>query len=109
MALGSAIRQGRRAKKLSQRQLSERIDLSQAHLSRLEAGEHAPPNDDVIIRMAHALDTDPRVLLRAAGRQAAGDTFEELVLDRLDALSASVEQLRVAVARIEQATGRRGS
>jgi hypothetical protein len=42
------------------------------------------------------------VLLRASGRQAAGSTFEQLVLDRLDALSAAVEELRQAIARIEQ-------
>jgi transcriptional regulator with XRE-family HTH domain len=76
--------------------------MSQGHLSRLELGEHAPPSDEVLLRVAKVLELDPRELLRAAGRQAAGATFEEIVLDRLDTLTASVEKLRQAVERIER-------
>jgi transcriptional regulator with XRE-family HTH domain len=100
--LGGRIRQGRRAKQLSQRALAASLDMSQGHLSRLELGEHAPPSDEVLLRIAKELELDPRELLRAAGRQAAGATFEAIVLDRLDALTASVEELRLAVERIER-------
>lgn len=44
----------------------------------------------MIERLAHALDTDPNDLLRAAGRYASGTTFEETVLNRLDSLSRDV-------------------
>lgn len=102
--LGSLIREGRRKKKLSQRQLAAALPMSQTNLSRVELGDHAPPSDGVLLRIAEVLELDPRELLRAAGRQAAGATFETIVLDRLDGLSAGLDELRQAVARIEQAT-----
>lgn len=104
--LGSLIREGRRKKKLSQRQLAAELPMSQTNLSRVELGDHAPPSDAVLLRIAEVLELDPRELLRAAGRQAAGATFEAIVLDRLDNLSAGLDELRQAVARIEQATAR---
>jgi transcriptional regulator with XRE-family HTH domain len=78
--------------------------MSQAHLSRIELGDHAPPSDAVLLRIAEVLALDPRELLRAAGRQAAGVTFEALVLARLDQLGTDLDELREAVKRIEQAT-----
>lgn len=101
--LGAIIREGRRKKKLSQRQLAAELPMSQANLSRMELGDHAPPSDGVLLRIAQVLELDPRDLLRAAGRQAAGVTFEALVLDRLDQLSTNVDELREAIGRIEQA------
>lgn len=102
-ALGSLIREGRRKQKLSQRQLAAELPMSQANLSRVELGDHAPPSDAVLLRIAEVLELDPRALLRAAGRQAAGVTFEAVVLDRLDMLQAGLDELRTAVARIEAA------
>ncbi len=102
--LGSLIREGRRKRKLSQRELAAELPMSQTNLSRVELGDHAPPSDAVLLRIAEVLELDPRELLRAAGRQAAGATFEAIVLDRLDSLSTDLEELRQAVARIEQAT-----
>jgi transcriptional regulator with XRE-family HTH domain len=101
-ALGSLIRDGRRKAKLSQRQLAAELPMSQAHLSRIELGDHAPPSDAVLLRIAEVLTIDPRELLRAAGRQAAGVTFEAIVLDRLDQLARGLDDLRSTVERIER-------
>jgi transcriptional regulator with XRE-family HTH domain len=105
-ALGSLIREGRRAKKLSQRQLAAELPMSQTHLSRIELGDQAPPSDQMLLRIAETLELDPRELLRAAGRQAAGATFEAVVLDRLDRLTGAVSELRDAIGRVEQTLGR---
>lgn len=102
-ALGSLIRDGRRKKKLSQRQLAAELPMSQAHLSRIELGDHAPPSDEVLLSIARVLELDPRELLRTVGRQAAGATFEAVVLDRLDRLTEAVTDLREAVSRVERA------
>lgn len=102
--LGAIIREGRRRQKLSQRQLAAELPMSQAHLSRIELGDHAPPSDAVLLRIAEVLETDPRELLRAAGRQAAGATFETLVLDQLTTLNTRLNDLTAAIERIEQAT-----
>jgi transcriptional regulator with XRE-family HTH domain len=101
--LGALIRDGRRQKKLSQRQLASALPMSQAHLSRIELGSHTnPPSDDVLLRIARVLELDPRELLRAAGRQAAGVTFETMALERLDRLTRAVIELREVVGRLEQ-------
>jgi transcriptional regulator with XRE-family HTH domain len=103
--LGALIRVGRRRKKLSQRQLASALPMSQAHLSRIELGSHTnPPSDDVLIRIARVLELDPRELLRAAGRQAAGPTFEAIALERLDQLIRAVVELQEVVARLERTT-----
>src|ERR1700730_7683544 len=102
LALGARIKKAGRASKLSQRQLATELPMSQAHLSRVEAGDHTPPSDDVLLRIAEVLELDPRELLRAARRPAAGETFEKLVLDRLDALTETIGELHAAIARIEQ-------
>lgn len=101
-ALGSLIRDGRRAKKLSQRQLAAELPMSQTHLSRIELGDQPPPSDEVLLSIAEVLELDPRELLRAAGRQAAGTTFEAVVLDRLEQLTATIDELVKAIARVEQ-------
>jgi transcriptional regulator with XRE-family HTH domain len=106
LTLGALIRRARKDKKLSQKKLAAKLSMSQGHLSRIEAGEHAPPSDDMLIRMAEVLGLDPRVLLRAAGRHAAGTTFEQLVLDRLDALKEAVDGLSDRLAQQEQAIQR---
>lgn len=105
-ALGSLIRDGRRAKKLSQRQLAAELPMSQTQLSRIELGDQPPPSDEVLLGIATALELDPRELLRVAGRQAAGATFETVVLDRLDRLTATIGELGEAIGRVEQALAR---
>lgn len=105
-ALGSLIRDGRRAKKLSQRQLAAELPMSQTQLSRIELGDQPPPSDEVLLRIAGVLELDPRELLRVAGRQAAGATFETVVLDRLDRLTATIGELGEAIRRVEQTLSR---
>ncbi len=46
----------------------------------------SPPPDETITRLAAALDADIRELLRAAGRETSGRSFETIVLDRLGAV-----------------------
>jgi transcriptional regulator with XRE-family HTH domain len=56
--------------------------MSGGNLSRIENGEQGPPSDEVIIRIAEALDIDDASdLFRAAGRSVA--EFEDRVLTEL--------------------------
>lgn len=71
--------------------------MSASNLSRIELGEQGPPPDEVIERIAAALEVDRAELLRAAGRYTSGQTFEETVLARLDALSRDIREVRQAV------------
>lgn len=89
-AFGARVRAIRRAKKLTQRQLAERIPMSPGNLSRLENGEHGPPSDEVIAKLAETLDTDAVELFRLAGRDIGGSSFERQVLSELQRLRREI-------------------
>ncbi len=103
LALGALIRKLRRDHGLTLRQLAERVPMSASNLSRIELGAQGPPPDEIIERIAHALDARPAELLRAAGRYATGKTFEETVLARLDALTRDMRQVRGDVREVKLA------
>jgi transcriptional regulator with XRE-family HTH domain len=96
-ALGALVRKLRRGRKESLGELAKRIPMSASNLSRLELGNQGPPADEAIERIAAALETDAGELLRAAGRASGGQSFEDQVLDRLDALSQDVRQVKEAI------------
>lgn len=81
---GKVIRQARRDKGYSQRELAKLIDVDYTYLSKLE-NDHAgyPPKADVIRALARHLDLSEREeeLIYLAGRITPDDekVFEELV------------------------------
>ena len=97
LAFGALVRKLRRTRKETLGELAKRIPMSASNLSRLELGTQSPPADEAIERIAAALEADAGELLRAAGRTAGGQSFEEQVLDRLDALSQDVRQVKDAM------------
>lgn len=92
-AFGAHIRSLRRARKLKQKDVAERMPMSAGHLSRLETGDYGPPGDEVIERLAEVLEADLSELLRIAGRDIGSRTFEQQVLAELRALKANVAKL----------------
>jgi transcriptional regulator with XRE-family HTH domain len=106
-AFGARVRSLRRAKKLTQRQVAERIPMSPGNLSRLENGEHGPPPDEVITQMATILDVDVSELFKLAGRDVGGASFEQQVLSELHRLrqdlTASRQDMRAGFERLEAA------
>jgi len=99
LALGALVRKLRRERGLTLTQLGKRIPMSPSNLSRLELGGQGPPADEVISRIAAGLEVDAASLLRAAGRTSGGQSFEETVLARLDALSRDMSDVKAAVLR----------
>jgi transcriptional regulator with XRE-family HTH domain len=93
-AFGARVRSQRRAKKLTQRQVAERIPMSPGNLSRLENGEHGPPPDEVITKLADILDMDVGELFKLAGRDVGGASFEGQVLSELQRLRRDVAAAR---------------
>jgi transcriptional regulator with XRE-family HTH domain len=96
-ALGVLVRRLRRKKGDNLQELAKRIPMSASNLSRLELGKQGPPSDEVIERLAVALEVDPAELLSAAGRSPSGTSFEEQVLSRLDELGREVREVKQAV------------
>lgn len=100
LALGALLRKRRRERGYTLDQLARRIPMSASNLSRLELGSQGPPADEVIERIAVALDTDPGELLQAAGRIGDGQSFEQVVVERLDAMGGDLREVRKAIARL---------
>jgi transcriptional regulator with XRE-family HTH domain len=100
LTLGALLRKRRREQGYTLNQLAKRIPMSASNLSRLELGSQGPPADEVIERIAKALDTDPGELLQAAGRIGAGQNFEQVVLERLEVMGRDVREVRRAIARL---------
>jgi transcriptional regulator with XRE-family HTH domain len=100
LTLGALLRKRRREHGYTLGQLAERIPMSASNLSRLELGSQGPPADEVIERIAAALDTDPGELLQAAGRLGDGQAFEQAVLERLEAIGRDIRDVRKAITRL---------
>jgi transcriptional regulator with XRE-family HTH domain len=96
-AFGARIRSLRRAHKLTQRQVAERLPMSPSNLSRLENGEHGPPSDEVVAKLAAVLDADIEELLKLAGRDIGGASFERQVLSELQGLRRDMREVKDAV------------
>ena len=56
------LRTARTRAKLSQHALAEAADVAQPIISRIENGQVSNPAFDTVIKLAKALDLDPRVL-----------------------------------------------
>jgi transcriptional regulator with XRE-family HTH domain len=104
-AFGARVRAARRAKKLTQRQVAEGIPMSPGNLSRLENGDHGPPADEVIAKLAALLDIDVAELFRLAGRDVGGASFEGQVLSELQQLR---REMRAGFARLDAAIAELG-
>jgi transcriptional regulator with XRE-family HTH domain len=106
VAFGALARRLRRQRGLTQAQLARRLPMSGANLSRIELGAQGPPSEELVLAIAHALDTDPTPLLRAAGRTYSRVTFEERVLSQLETLTAQISNgLGDLAARLDRVEG----
>ena len=83
-ALGALLREERRAAGLSQRDLAERTNVSNAYLSQVERGRHEP-SLRVLTSVASTLGVPLESLLARAGIIEAGDHDGELHLPRTEA------------------------
>jgi transcriptional regulator with XRE-family HTH domain len=97
LTLGTFVRKRRREQKLTLAALGKRIPMSASNLSRLELGSQGAPSDEVIERIAKALDSEPAELLQAAGRTAGGQPFEEVVLGKLEEIQRDMREVKAAV------------
>jgi transcriptional regulator with XRE-family HTH domain len=100
-AFGARLRQLRRAARLTQRQVAERVPMSAGNLSRIENGEQGPPSDEVVAALAGALGADAEELLALATRR--GDRSDQLLRE----IRELRQEVRAGFARVEAELGRR--
>ena len=82
MTLGTYLMMLRNEKGLSQRELAERSGVSNAELSRIEAGKRQKPSPVILRAVANALSADYTDLMKIAGyieETHEEDQFYELV------------------------------
>jgi transcriptional regulator with XRE-family HTH domain len=96
-SLGTLLRKLRRERGYTLNQLAAKVPMSPSNLSRIELGSQGPPTEEVIERLARALDAPSASLRGAAGLRSESETFEDAVLSRLDRLGREVQEVRSAV------------
>lgn len=68
------IKEARKAKGYTQRQLAELLEVDYTYLSKIENGKTThPPTEDIILSLAHYLDLDGEDLIYRAGRISLKD------------------------------------
>ncbi len=66
MNFGTRLRQLRLERKINQRGLATQVGVDFTYLSKIENERMPPPSEDVILKLAEALETDADELLRLA-------------------------------------------
>lgn len=68
MEFGQRLRDLRRERNLSQRELASQVGIDFTYLSKIEVGRMDPPSEQVIRRIAEALSADADELINLAGK-----------------------------------------
>src|SRR5690348_1554999 len=68
---GQTLRQLRKERGISQRDLAAQAGVDFTYISKIEHGHTPPPSEEAIWQIARALDTDPTALFNLAGKVPA--------------------------------------
>ena len=68
MEFGRRLRDLRKQKNVSQRDLATQVGIDFTYLSKIEGGRSAPPSEEVIRHIAQVLDADADELINLAGK-----------------------------------------
>ncbi len=90
-AFGPYLRRLRQARRMSQRELAERVGVTFPYISKIENGRVPPPNAGTLIRIAAVLAVDPDEMLVRAGKPPPD------LVHRLSTDLALVKRLRTLI------------
>lgn len=90
MAFGERVRELRKARGLSQRELAGRAGIDFTYLSKIENGRIEPPSEDVIRRVAEELGTNADELILLADKFPSDLAQELKTPERVDVLRRSL-------------------
>ncbi|HQX51638.1 MAG TPA: helix-turn-helix transcriptional regulator [Planctomycetaceae bacterium] len=112
--IGQRIREIRKSRNLTQRELADRVGINFTYLSRVEndrLDDEQTPREETLQRIASALQTDPDELLLLARR--IPDAYRDRILSRPGVfrklLNLSDTALEELIQQIEQQPGRSSS
>jgi transcriptional regulator with XRE-family HTH domain len=110
--IGQRIREIRKSRNLTQRELADRVGINFTYLSRVEndrLDDEQTPREDTLQRIARALDADPDELLLLARR--IPDAYRDRILSRpgmfRKLLNLSDTALEELVKQLEQRPNRK--
>jgi len=109
MTFGDKIRELRKRKRLSQRDLAERVGIDFTYLSKIENNKVPPPSDTVIRKLSRELESDSEELLMLAAKVSQQDLRKAVAQDprvgilfrKLQSRELTDEQLRQMLEIIE--------
>lgn len=91
-SFGYKLRELRRSKDVSQRDLAERVGIDFSYISKVENDRLPPPAADTIVKICEVLDVSPDELLAATGKMT---TDAKEMLGTSTAAQAFVRQAHV--------------
>jgi transcriptional regulator with XRE-family HTH domain len=93
VTFGETVKELRKQRRMTQRELSERLGVNFTYISKIENDKlEAPPSEELIRKMAKILDTDAEDLLDLAGK---------LDLRQLQQVAMDVPEMGVLLRRIQ--------
>jgi len=72
ITFGQALKQIRREKRVSQRELASKVGVDFSYISKIENDRLPPPSADTIIRMCQILNVPSEILLAQSGKVSTG-------------------------------------
>ena len=95
VTFGQRLRELRKARDISQRELAKMVNLDFTYLSKIENDRMPPPSTDAITNLAHELKADRDELLALAGKvpKDIGETFRKSEAARMFLRSATSRKL----------------
>jgi transcriptional regulator with XRE-family HTH domain len=82
MTFGERLREIRKSRGLSQRELADKVKLNFTYLSKVETGTMHPPSEKTIMALAKALETDSDELL-ALAKKMPSDLAKKVDLETI--------------------------
>ena len=97
MKFGQRLRELRKAKSMTQRELADKVGINFTYLSKLETGVWPHPGEQVILALARALDADPDELFSLA-RKIPPDIVDHLNAEMIKGIRSlqDGEDLRIS-------------
>jgi transcriptional regulator with XRE-family HTH domain len=87
---GQALRELRRSKGISQRDLAEKVGVDFSYISKIENDRLSPPSADTIVKICDALEASPDSLLALSGKIPSG------LRDTIGSSPAAIQFIRSA-------------
>lgn len=97
--LGQRIKQLRKGKSWTQKELAKRIDISPAQLNKYESGFNAPPLDRLVL-LADALETSLDFLIAGGEQEQESTLYNTRLVQRLRVIESFESEERETVIKL---------